>query len=319
VLDQATETLLSVSAAVGAAGGEVREPRPFEDPNVSPWLVGAIAALAFPAVLWTILATFGNNWFSYIAGFVALGITGASFVGDYREFAALQIAVFMPVLGYLLIASMVRGRRYPLYAYLLLGAVSLVGGLAVGGIMVGIEYTLRVSTFSGVKVAMFLPVLLVGWIVLKQQGPIGQTLSRPVTWAAATVTIIGLVAIALLALRSGNENPAAVSSLELQVRSLLDNLLHVRPRSKEVAFGHPALVVALGLMAYRPGLKGWAALLLLAGMVGQTSIVNTMCHLHTPALLSLERIGVGLALGGIIGALVLVVARRLMPAEKTTE
>jgi hypothetical protein len=146
---------------------------------------------------------------------------------------------------------------------------------------------------------------------------VGETLKRPVSWIAATVTILGLVAIALLALRSGNENPSAVSSIELQVRSLLDNLLHVRPRSKEVAFGHPALVLALCLMAYRPQAKGWAALLLLGGMVGQTSIVNTMCHLHTPALLSLTRIGVGLVLGGIIGALVWAFARRLTPAEET--
>ncbi len=319
VLDQASETLMSIGDAVRAAGGEVKEPHPFVDPNVSPWLIGAIAALAFPAVLWTIFAAFGNNWFSYVSGFIALGITGASFVGEYREYASLMIAILMPVLGYLVIASMERGRRYPVVAYILMSAVSLVGGLAVGGMMVGIEYTLRVSAFSGVKLAMFLPVLIVGWIVLKQQGPIRETLSRPVTWAAATVTILGLVVIALLALRSGNENPSAVSSLELQIRSLLDNLLHVRPRSKEVAFGHPALAIALCLMAYRPNLRGWAALLLLAGMVGQTSIVNTMCHLHTPVLLSLARIGVGLALGGIIGALVWVVARRLMPAEKTAE
>ncbi len=319
VLDQASETLLSIRAAIGAAGGEVREPQPFKAPNVQQSLIGLIAALAFPAVFWTILASFGKNWIGYLFGFVALGVTGAAFVGEYREFAALMIAVLMPVLGFLAIGELKQGRWYPLAAYFLMSAVSLVGGLAVGGMMVGIEYTLRVSAFTGVKVALFVPILVVGWIILKQQGPIKDTLSRPVTWAAATVTIFGLVLIALLALRSGNENPSAVSSVELQIRSLLDNLLHVRPRSKEVAFGHPALVLALCLMAYRPNLRGWAALLLLAGMIGQTSIVNTMCHLHTPALLSLARIGVGLALGGIIGALVWVVARRFIPAEKTAE
>jgi hypothetical protein len=82
-----------------------------------------------------------------------------------------------------------------------------------------------------------------------------------------------------------------------------------------VVFGHPMLIVGLCLVAYRPNARGWAALCLVAGMVGQTSIVNTMCHLHTPALLSLTRIGVGLALGGIIGLLVWAVLNRSLVSK----
>lgn len=318
-LDLASSTLVGIRSAVQEAGGKVGPPVPFKDPNVSEWVIKAIALLSIPAVLWTIVATFGRNWFAYICGFVGLAILAGAFVDEGIEYAALLIAIAMPVLGYLAVSSMKRGRWLPLIGFLLFSFLSVVGGMAVGGMMVGIEYTLRVSAFTGVKVAMFLPILLVGWVLLREQGPVGETLRKPVSWVAASVTILGLVAIAMLALRSGNENPSAVSSMELQVRSLLDNLLHVRPRSKEVAFGHPALVVALCLMAYRPNSRGWAALLLLAGMVGQTSIVNTMCHLHTPALLSLTRIGVGVALGGIIGALVWALARRLTPAEETAQ
>lgn len=319
VLDQASAMLIGVREAVEDAGGEVAPPVPFQDPDVSVWVVRAIAALSLPAVLWTILTTLGRNWLSYIAAFVGLAVLAGAFVDEGIEFAALLISIAMPVLGYLAVSAMKRGRWFPFLGFLLMSAVSLVGGLAVAGMMVGIEYTLRISAFTGVKVSMFLPILLVGWVMLREQGSVGETMRKPVTWVAASVTILGLVVIALLALRSGNENPSAVSSMELQVRSLLDNLLHVRPRSKEVALGHPALVVALCLMAFRPGLSGWASLLLLAGMVGQTSIVNTLCHLHTPVLLSLARIGVGVALGGIIGALVWAFARRLLPAEETTQ
>ena len=38
--------------------------------------------------------------------------------------------------------------------------------------------------------------------------------------------------------------------------------------------------------------------------IGQTSVVNTMCHLHTPITLSLARIGVGWILGCILGWIV---------------
>jgi hypothetical protein len=220
------------------------------------------------------------------------------------------------VLGYLAVRA---SRPAPFFGFLLFSSLSLVGGLCVAGMLVGIEYMLRIDQFSGVKLALFAPILVVGWIMLREQGPVAETLKRPVTWAAAVLAIAAMVAVAMLALRSGNEAPTAVSSLELQIRAALDNFLFVRPRSKEVAFGHPALVLGLCLLAYRPNLRGWASLLLLAGMVGQTSIVNTLCHAHTPVLLSLARIGVGLALGGIIGLFFWLVVRRWMPAQETAD
>ena len=323
ILRKMDETLIGIRTAIERAGGKVGPPKPFTDPGVSPWLLGAIAVLAFPAVLWAAFASLGFNWTSYAVGFVAMGLSASAFVGEFREFAALALAVAFPVAGFMAASpnggDSVKGRNYPLVAVLSMSFFSLVGGLAVGGMLVGVEYTIRVQQFTGVKAAMFLPLLVVGWVLLKRQGPISETFAKPVSWAAATVAIVGLVLIALIALRSGNESPEAVSSVELSVRSMLDNLLHVRPRSKEVAFGHPALVLGLCLLALAPKLRGWAALLLLAGMVGQTSIVNTMCHLHTPALLSVQRIGVGLALGGIIGGLAWVVARRFVPVQETAE
>jgi hypothetical protein len=310
---QASATLASLKDAIAGVGGVVQEPRPFDNPGTSPWLLGAIAALALPAVVWTLFAAFGFNWFSWAASFLALALSGAAFVGSMREYAALMVAVALPVTGFLVAvpAEGKRSRRYPLAAYLVMSLFSLIAGMAVGGMLSGVEYTIRAMQFSGVKAALFLPVLVVGWVLLARQGPWRETFNRPVSWAAATVAILGLALVAMLALRSGNENPSAVSSMELQVRALLDNLLHVRPRTKEVVFGHPALVLGLCLLAFRPGWRGWAALLLVAGMVGQTSIVNTLCHLHTPVLLSLTRVGVGLALGGIIGLLAWVVTDRL--------
>jgi hypothetical protein len=315
LLKRTGQTLTAISNAVRRAGGEIKPPRPFSDPGVPSWLAGVVALLALPAVAWTLLESFGRNtvgWvFTVIAGLAALG----AFVGKH-DYAALLIATAFPVLGYLGVRA---SRPAPFFGFLLFSALSLVGGLCVAGMLVGIEYMLRIDQFSGVKLALFAPILVVGWIMLREQGPVAETLKRPVTWAAAVLAIGAMVAVAMLALRSGNEAPTAVSSLELQIRAALDNFLFVRPRSKEVAFGHPALVLGLCLLAYRPNLRGWASLLLLAGMVGQTSIVNTLCHAHTPVLLSLARIGVGLALGGIIGLFFWLVVRRWMPAQETAD
>jgi hypothetical protein len=48
----------------------------------------------------------------------------------------------------------------------------------------------------------------------------------------------------------------------------------------------------------------------LVGAIGQTSIVNTLCHLHTPVEVGVTRIVIGLALGGILGATVWALAGR---------
>jgi len=60
-------------------------------------------------------------------------------------------------------------------------------------------------------------------------------------------------------------------------------------------------------------LKPAAYLLLAIGAIGQTSIVNTMCHLHTPIHLSVARILSGLVAGCILGLLVILVAQRVWP------
>ena len=316
LLKKTGETLLGIQAAIRGVGGEVKPPHPFTDPGVPRWVPGIVALLALPAVAWTALKAFGRSWLGWLCVVLAALAAAAGFTAGYKQFAALAVATAFPVLGYLLIAE--REKPNPLRDYIVISLTSVVGGLVVGGMLTGIEYMLRVQEFPGVKMVLFGPVLVVGWLLLARQGLVRETLSKPVTWLAAAVTIVGLAVIAVMALRSGNDNPAAVSPMELQLRALLDNLLHVRPRTKEVAFGNPALVYALLLAAKRPDLKGWTSLLLLAGMVGQTSIVNTMCHLHTPVLLSLERIGIGLVLGGIIGLLVWLASRRWVTKMEAT-
>ncbi len=119
--------------------------------------------------------------------------------------------------------------------------------------------------------------------------------------------------------RTGNDNPAGVSDLELKFRNVLDAVLFVRPRTKSFLIGHPLLFVGIGLLLLQrkknlPKLGPWAALALTGGAVGQTDIVNTMCHIHTPVLLSLIRNAVALVPGCIIGFAAWIFIRRY--AEK---
>jgi hypothetical protein len=132
---------------------------------------------------------------------------------------------------------------------------------------------------------------------------------RPVlTWQVAA-GLAALVVLALLVLRSGNDPGVGVSPLELRVRGLLDRLLYARPRFKEFLIGHPALIVALALAA--AGGRRWALPLFFVGAIGQVSLMNTFCHLHTPLLVSLWRALLGLAFGVIIGSVAYLLVSRV--------
>jgi hypothetical protein len=108
--------------------------------------------------------------------------------------------------------------------------------------------------------------------------------------------------VGVLLVRSGNESPVAPSGAELSFRSLLDHLLWVRPRTKEIFFGHPLLLISLIL--FNRGQKRGVWLGLALGVIGQISLLNTFCHLHTPILISLVRSFNGLWVGLLVGLVV---------------
>ena len=100
-------------------------------------------------------------------------------------------------------------------------------------------------------------------------------------------------------MRTGNES-AAVSAWELALRARLDDLLAVRPRTKEFLIGHPLMLLLLFL-----GYRDKYLPILAIGIIGQVSLVNTFAHIHTPLVISLVRTFNGLWLGIILGLLLI--------------
>ncbi len=86
-----------------------------------------------------------------------------------------------------------------------------------------------------------------------------------------------LVIMVIYLLRTGNSVPELVSSWEIKLREGLEALLKVRPRTKEFLLGHPLMFLLLYFGYAQKRLP-----LLLLGIIGQISVVNTYAHLHTP-------------------------------------
>lgn len=333
-----TRYVSAVATGLRSEGFALGSAHPFEDPAVPVaarvmislgvaagvmLLVLSIARLS-PTLVWIGFAALAVVF----AGLVALGIA----IG--LKLTALDAAIAFPTLAVLYAASNTPAEPLSgtLRTYFWVAAarfagaliLSAAGGLMVAGLLGRQEFMLRIDQFSGVKLAHVAPILLVtaafamavGWGTASWSEQKERALTnlrrlggQPVLIWQTVIGLVLLVMLAMLLARSGNEPGVGVSPLELRFRALLDTLLFVRPRTKEFLVGHPAML--LGIAAALGGRRNWAALLLVIGMFGEVSLVNTFCHIHTPLVISVMRSVIGGVLGFVIGAIVLLLYSRL--------
>ena len=214
-------------------------------------------------------------------------------------------------------------------------AITAIGGLLIAGMLSSSDYMMQIAQFRGVKFAQLLPLLIVFIVTLahtyapntrsagvspaSDQLPTGNSeLTTDHGWPTiraglitatdafvrywhAIAIFVALGAVAFMIMRSGNESAVEVSSLELRLRALLDQILVVRPRTKEILFGYPALFLGLSLLLTTRRRGAW--ILLTFGSIALISLTNTFCHLHTPLLVSLLRAVNGLWVGILVGIL----------------
>ena len=261
--------------------------------------------------------------FVIFAGIATALVLGAETLG--REALALAAAIGGPVAALAALGmpperndhAASRPVGIAVRTYLLACMGSVLVGVLVAAILGEREYFLKIESFVGIKLAHVAPLLLLGVLAVAgtHRAPDGGTARRQTVvrlqrflaeplrlWHAAALIVV-VVALSLLLLRTGNEPGVGVPDWELRLRSLLDRVLLVRPRFKEFLLGHPALLVGLYRAARGGRWAAWALPLILVGAIGQVSIVNTFCHLHTPLKVTLIRVFHGIWLGGAIGLL----------------
>ena len=100
-------------------------------------------------------------------------------------------------------------------------------------------------------------------------------------------------------LRSGNYLLFQFPVLDGALRLSLEDLLVVRPRTKEFLIGYPFLMMAYYFVD-RGFSRKWLWVLNLLGSVSLISMLNTFAHIHSPIMLSLYRSFLGIILGVIV-------------------
>jgi hypothetical protein len=302
------------------AGYAIRESgaRPFEALQPPAWQFALVGLGVGVLAGWflTLFRRAGYWAFAPLAAGVAFALLCLHPLG--RKAVALAAALLFPTVGVVAMAWLSQGVAPSVWqgARLLLVpfAWSLMGALHIVGLLAETPYLIKADQFAGVKLAHALPLLLVlafytAWVVGRRDFW-REWLARPVLWGQALLALVILGAVGLMLIRTGNEAPGAVPDWELRLRAMLESIMQVRPRTKEFLIGHPALVVGAWLLL--TGRTRFLPLVMFLATIGQVSVVNTFCHLHSPLLVSLQRTGWGILLGVGLGLLVLGVLRPLV-------
>lgn len=232
-----------------------------------------------------------------LAGLTALAAFGLNGLNPFAG-AALVAAVTFPALGLVL-------RRGKATDWFMATALSLVGVVFVSALGATHNSTLGLEPFRGVGLTLLLPLMLVAASFLPRQDirkTVSDIYAAPIRLGDILVMGLGLGLLMMVFERRGNATGGSTSQFEASLRRDIQDSI-IRPRFKEVG-AHPLAI--LGLSGQLPGY--FSALMLLAGVMGQASVLNTFSHFHTPFLISAARcflgLGIGLVVGLVLSALV---------------
>ncbi|HTE20486.1 MAG TPA: DUF5693 family protein, partial [Armatimonadota bacterium] len=336
--DDALEYVEDVATTTAAAGFGLASPVPLGEVWPDPMLERAARALiglgigAAAALLLAGLVPLSRRAQAglVLASGLLCALLAFSGVSIGLQMVALLAAVVFPTLAFVLFPQPVAAFQDPVHPlvrkpenalapavaqFAAISLVTLAGAVMLAALLSELAYMVKIESFAGIKLATVAPLGLVGIIYLTGLsgeysswaeerdavlGRLRRFFAEPVHVWHTVAMLVALVALALLVARSGNDPGVGVSNFELRFRALLDRFLGVRPRTKEFLLGHPALLLGLALAAM-PRWRAWAFPLLLVGIIGQTGMLNSFCHLHTPIKLTLIRTFHGLWIGGAIG------------------
>jgi hypothetical protein len=254
-------------------------------------------------------------WLMYLLLFLAAGLMYLAGALGHRlllqKFLALSAALVFP--SYAVISTFSHPREGPdpsfREAVLLIVNITMetiIGIFLMLGLLADYRFMSGIETFPAVKIALTLPLLIVGACLLwkSEQGKLRAMITKYLNMKVSLLTVGGgiilLGAFAVLVARSGNF-VLPVPAFEKYFRNWLEMLLFIRPRTKEFLVGYPFIFAAA--FFYIKGKRGWLWLLAAIGAVAPVSVFNSFSHIHTPLQVSAVRSFNGLVLGVLIGCI----------------
>jgi hypothetical protein len=236
-----------------------------------------------------------------------------------KKMMALLSVITFPTLSCLLIMKPeARSIGKSIVALLKLCAISYIGAVLMVGLLADILFMLKLDQFIGVKLAHVVPIVAVPFIlyIWNEEKPltfVKQLLEKALDYKWTMLGVLVAVAGVIYLSRTGNSG-AELSAAESMMRTFLNDVMGVRPRSKEFLIGYPFTLLLFWLGASR---KNW--ILTIPAIIGQVSLVNTYAHIHTALIMSMQRSFNGLVLGIAVGLLLIIGVRMLFAIYRRLE
>lgn len=309
VLARYASDVKSLRESLAKRGIDDRWPAPMVDWGWSP--TGAVSlALMGLICLWSVSRRFMGEEKLVSVKMVLIFVLAVVGVA----IALLKIPIVSRALGGLAAAFIVteaalislESWRKPGRAVLIGVLVGLVGGMAIASFYSSPLFMMRLKAFSGVKLTLFLPIVLVLLHDMRRREypeSLGELLGRPPVWGELFLAGFLVMAAALMVYRSGNVS--SVPAWEIQMRDALESLLVARPRTKEAFLGYPCLVLWCAIRR-KNWIPRYREIFRLGAVVGFASLVNTFCHFHTRLSITFWRVFNGWWMGIAVGVLAVV-------------
>ncbi|MFH1541022.1 MAG: DUF5693 family protein [Elusimicrobiota bacterium] len=195
--------------------------------------------------------------------------------------------------------------------FLIMTVFSILSGATISSLLSTKDFMLSSEVFRGVKIAFLLPI--VGLIYLLYKDNLKDFLKKPILRSEAIFIGILLFVIGFYIVRTGNYG--LTTFFEDNLRLFLEKIFFVRPRFKEFLIGHPFIILAVYLKCKENNFL-WKPFFIV-GIVGQISIINTFCHIHTPFFISLLRSFNGLCIGVIFGIILIYLYNKCVQKNKS--
>ncbi|OGS20183.1 MAG: hypothetical protein A2252_11070 [Elusimicrobia bacterium RIFOXYA2_FULL_39_19] len=208
---------------------------------------------------------------------------------------ALLLALFLPVyiMCFIIKRQINEGSKDLKEASMVFFKVSgftLLGTLLMSVLISNTEFLIRLNMFKGVKLAMAVPIIVTVFCLFDYE-EIKAFMHKHLNLGNLIVIVSIVLFFVYMLIRSGNTPEISVA--ESKTRYFLEDVFGVRPRFKEI-IGHPLFLLGVVLNS---------RVLLVLGLIGQISIINTFMHSHTPLYLSLLRVIYGLIIGYSAGVI----------------
>lgn len=193
--------------------------------------------------------------------------------------------------------------------------ITLAGSILISSLLSTEIFIKAIACFTGVKLAYLLPlVLIMFYLYIKDKKKIDLILDKNLKVRHIISTSIFLMILVVFLIfyisRTGNF-PSMIIFSEDKIRIFLENTLIARPRLKEFLIGHPLLLlgIAMNYIANKERIKLTGFILITFGMIGQISIINTFCHIHTPFIFNVLRTLNGVLIGSLIGSILILILK----------